>query len=368
MTLVTKTIKGQEYYYFQDSVKLENQNKIVTTCICRADVSGQKLLAEKTEAFAKHFIKILKTSALIEPRQYKFEYPHTVSHHQQNDTLDYLRFLYNVYKKMLTSQELIDFENVLFTKYVHGTTAIEGNTLTEDEAYRLLATDLTPKNKTVNETYEVANYNHVRSYIQKYSGNITERMTLQIHKLLMTGITEKNGKLMQAGEYRTTQVILMGIEYRPPPPEMVSSQIKLVIDEYTSKIAENIHPIEAASYFHQKFEETHPFQDGNGRVGREILNYMLTQNGYPPIYITPKQRSEYLSALQEGNIGNYLPLFLFIVMRMVATIEYLLTRTNLFSMLLTNEVLDAAKEFGISDGYDEFLARAKKTHDEKDPP
>jgi len=368
MTLVTKTIKGQEYYYYQDSIKVEDKNKIITTCVCRADISGQKLIDEKQEAIVKHFVKMLKTGTVIGKQQYKFDTLQSDDPIMLNDTLDYIRFLYNGYRKMLNEQELEDFSKILFVKYVHGTTAIEGNTLTEDEAYRLLASDLTPQNKSVNETYEVANYTNVQEYISKCSGNVTERMVLQIHKLLMSGIRGTNRKLINAGEYRTGQAILMGIEYRPPPAEMVSSQLKLLLAEYESKIKDGIHPLEAASYFHQKFEEVHPFQDGNGRVGREILNYMLTQEGFPPIYVTPKQRSEYLSALQDGNTGNHIPLFVFWLSRMAATIHYLLVKTNLFSILVSNEAKEFAKELGADEVYDNFLTVSKKARDDPEPP
>jgi len=360
MTLVTKTIKGLEYYYFQDSIKLDGKTKIVTTCVCRTDVTGQKLMEEKNTALLAHFIKILKFNSVIGKKQYKFESFVSDDLETLNDTLDYVRFIFINSKKLLSAQELEDFEKVFFTKYVHGTTAIEGNTLTEEEAYQLLATDLTPKNKTVNETFEVSNYTHVREYTTKCSGNITEKMILQIHKYLMTGVRGYNGKLINAGEYRDGKAILLGIEYTPPPPEMVSQQLRLLIAEYASKLDDGIHPLEAASNFHQKFEEIHPFQDGNGRVGREVLNYMLTEEGFPPIYITPKHRSDYLNTLQEGNKGEYISLFVFLLGRMTATIEYLFTKTSLYSILVSDDVKTLVEELGGEGIYDGFLGMAQK--------
>ncbi len=368
MTLVTKTIKGLEYYYFQDSIKLGGKNKIITTCVCRTDVTGQKLMEEKNGTLLLHFVKILKFNSIIGKKQYKFESVVSEKLETLNDTLDYVRFIFTNSKKLLSAQELEDFEKVFFTKYVYGTTAIEGNTLTEEEAYRLLATDLTPKNKTVNETFEVSNYNHVREYITKCSGNVTEKMILQIHKLLMTGVRGYNGKLINAGEYRTGKAILLGIDYTPPPPEMVSQQLRLLVAEYTSKLDDGIHPLEAASNFHQKFEEIHPFQDGNGRVGRELLNYMLTEEDFPPIYITPKHRSDYLNTLQEGNKGEYLPLFEFLLIRMLATIEYLFTKTSLYSVLVNDDTKTLVEELGGEGIYDGFLTMAQKARNNSELP
>ena len=333
MTLVKKTIKGKIYYYFQDSVKLDGIYKVINTCVCRADVSKHKLAEEKYSATVTHLPKILKLISTTWKDQYKFDFfADSIDMNYYNNDLAFKSFIFTHLKKLLDPQELEDFEKILFIKYVYGTTAIEGNTLTEAESSRLLASNLTPKNKTINEIFEVGNYNHIKKYMTEYSGNITEKMILQIHKLLMTGICGYDGKLINAGEYRTSRAILLEIEYTPPPPEMISSQLGLLVAEYTSKLKDGIHPFEAASYFHQKFEEIHPFQDGNGRVGRELLNYMLVKEGFLPIYITPENRTEYLNSLVQGNTGEYIPLFTFLLTRMNATLSYFLTKTSLHSL------------------------------------
>jgi Fic family protein len=90
--------------------------------------------------------------------------------------------------------------------------------------------------------------------------------------------------------------------------------------------------------FHQKFEEIHPFEDGNGRVGREILNFMLRQHKFPEIYITPGQSSQYYSALEEGNAQNYVPLLDFIMNRIIGTIQYLYSKTS-FVNFVKSDVL-----------------------------
>ena len=59
------------------------------------------------------------------------------------------------------------------------------------------------------------------------------------------------------------------------------------------------HPIVLACVVHNQFETIHPFQDGNGRVGRLLLNYMLLKNNYPPINISLEDRAEYYASLQE---------------------------------------------------------------------
>jgi len=368
MTQVTKNIRGQTYLYFQDSVKIGRKYKIVTTMIGRADLEGQELLKVKEEAVLKHIIKILKEKSLIKNIPFHFENIRPSETPLLEGSLEYVKLLYDAYKKSLTGEERDEFENALFTKYVHGTTAIEGNTLTEDETYRLLAADLTPANKTVNETLEIANYNVVRTYVNAYNGPVTEKMIRRAHALLMNGVKGSNGKLIESGFYRTGQAILAGIGFKPVSAEIIADNLKYLLQEYYNKIEQGVHPIELASYFHQKFEEIHPFQDGNGRVGREILNYMLEQNGFPPIYILPKHRSEYLTALQEGNVGNYDPLFAFIASRMAGTLAYMQTKSSIYSKMITPESRKMFTEMGAEDIYDRVMVLITRYKEENELP
>jgi Fic family protein len=370
MTQVIKKIKGQKYLYFQDSGKIDGKNKTVSTCIGRADLPASELTKSKLLAFNKHVIKIFKIASVIKKTPYHFERitPESISKLDLDleESLEFVKVMYDSTLKNLTEREMVEFQSILFTKYVHGTTAIEGNTLTEKEAEKVLATNLTPNNKTVNETLEVSNYNYVRDYLDSQSGRITEKMIKQIHKLLMNGLMANSKDI--AGEFRTSQVILKGIGFRPPPADAVPDRLHYLLEDYYNGIENDVHPIELISYFHQKFEEIHPFHDGNGRVGREILNYMLKQSGYPEIYITMNQRSEYLTVLQEGNEGNYEPLFGLILIRMGATIEYLESNTNLYNQMISKEAEQAFKEADLSDVYQVYRKQMTQHRESKELP
>lgn len=372
MTQVIKKIKGQKYLYFQDSGKIDGENRIITTCIGREDLPTSELMQAKIIAFNKHMVKIFKYASLIKKTPYHFERisdePDNDLENGLGDLMEFIKAVYDLTIKNLTEQEMIEFKGILFTKYVHGTTAIEGNTLTEEEAEKVLVTNLTPSNKLVDETLEVSNYNYAKDYLESQSGRITEKMIKQIHKLLMNGLIINSITKDKSGEFRTSQVILKGIGWTPPPAEAVRDQLNYLLENYYNGIENNIHPLELISYFHQKFEEIHPFQDGNGRVGREILNYMLKQSGYPEIYITMKQRSEYLNALKEGNQEKYEPLFVLIVTRMAATLQYLDSNTNLYETMMSEEIQQVFKELGSSDIYEEYRKQTEHYRKSKELP
>ena len=367
MTIGIKSIKGIKYYYFQDSGKINGKSKTITTCICRTDLAPKEVVDAKLEAFPKHMIKIFKATSLIQKITYHFEHIYK-SNDTLVDSLEFFKLIYEGILKNLSPQELEDFSKNLFSKYVHGTTAIEGNTLSEEEAHKLLATGLTVNNKTVNETLEVANYNRTREFLDGYSGDITEKMVKQIHRLLMSGITSTNDKSVKGGEYRTNQVILRGIEFTPSRAEIVPESVKLLIMEYADGIKNKIHPIELASYFHQKFEEIHPFSDGNGRVGRELLNFMLKRNGYPPIYILENKRSDYLNALQKGNKENYQVLFDLIIERISGTMQYLYSKTSIYEKLTSKQAETLATKIGAKDVYERYVTIASKYHTSEELP
>jgi len=371
MTVVEKTIKGITYYYYQDSGIVDGKKKVVNTWICRVDLEPKKILDAKLNAFTKHMLKICKIASLIKKTPYHFEYAYNldeVNTETLNDGLEFLKVIYDLIIKNLSPFELGEFEKELFSKYVHGTTAIEGNTLTEGETHKLLATGLTVPNKTVNETLEVANYNNVREFLSNYTGRVTENMIKQVHRLLMNGISDDRGRVMKIGEYRDSQVILGKVSHTPPPPEAVLGLMKKLLKKYNEQITKNVHPIELASFFHQKFEEIHPFADGNGRVGREILNFVLLKNGFPQIYIKEKQRSDYLTALQKGNEEDYNALFEFIVERINATMQYLYTKTSIYEKLTSEEAKKVAKSLDAEDVHEQYLTIANKYHNSKELP
>ena len=72
-----------------------------------------------------------------------------------------------------------------------------------------------------------------------------------------------------------------------------------------------LYPLELAFKFHHRFERIHPFADGNGRVGRMMLNYILIKEGYYPIIIRKNHRQKYIKALQAADLQRYLPLIRF---------------------------------------------------------
>ena len=108
----------------------------------------------------------------------------------------------------------------------------------------------------------------------------------------------------------------------------IQRDISKLLNEYEDLTESNVHPVNCFAIFHHRFEQIHPFRDGNGRTGRTILDYILKQHDFPPVYIPPKERTVYLDALGEaGLVQNYTPLVDFITNWMGMTMWYYMAKS-----------------------------------------
>jgi Fic family protein len=109
-----------------------------------------------------------------------------------------------------------------------------------------------------------------------------------------------------AGRFRRIDDIsIAGCDFMVTPSELIEEELTKLVEEYYSALEEGYYPFEEAVLFHYNFEMIHPFTDGNGRVGRELFNYMLNEKDYPRLLFLGSEREEYLKMLQLGNEGEY---------------------------------------------------------------
>jgi len=202
---------------------------------------------------------------------------------------------------LFTTSEIEVYERNFDIKYVQGTTSIEGNTLTLQQTKDLLVDGLMPKDKSLREINEVQNFKKVKTYRDKYRGKLTIDFIRTLHSLIVSNID-----VQSAGTFRRTDdVWIQGCDLRLTPKELIVSELKQAIDTYYGGLEKRLHPFEAAVLFHHEFELIHPFTDGNGRVGREIFNYMLKKNGYPKLLFLGSDRNKYIESLRLGNEEKY---------------------------------------------------------------
>jgi Fic family protein len=291
--LEIRRIRGKRYLYIKDKVKVNSRSINITIYVGRFENVDEPALVKKIDEL---LLKKLKIYA--EYRLKKFKCNHLTEN--QAKELERLRFYYHHFKEYYPD-EVRRYEEIQFVRYVHGTTAIEGNTITLRQVEELFEHGITPAGKTLREIYEVINFKKLREFLSNYKGDVSERLIKKMHAIIMENILEA------PGEYRKILVGIEGSDYMPPPPFEIPDLVKELVEWYR-KNKRKLHPFELAVLLHTKFVLIHPFVDGNGRVARALMNFVLEKNGYPTLYIGLEHRERYLDAIERAVEGDFKPI------------------------------------------------------------
>ncbi len=182
---------------------------------------------------------------------------------------------------------------------VYNSNAIENSTLTIAETEKILMEMEVSRNVSVREMFEAKNLAQVFEYIKNTvnTNNIDKKFILLLHKMLIGNIDDSI-----AGRFRKNNEYVRVGTYVAPAPEHIDAMIDAILLEYSS--ANEIYFLEKISRFHLDFESIHPFCDGNGRIGRVLINYQMLQNGFPPIIIRDKEKKTYYASFKEYRESN----------------------------------------------------------------
>ncbi len=186
---------------------------------------------------------------------------------------------------------------------VHNSTAIEGNTMT-----KLQVADLVDRGRAsarLVESLEVKGYADAADWVYRHApdyDHVPVSVVSESHKLAvkLAWDLEPPATRDEPGAWRKATVAVGSVKVSVPaaiPADLAAWS------QSTGKLGDQ-HPVVHAAIHHAWFERIHPFTDGNGRVGRLLLNFMLLQHGYPPAVIPKAQRPRYLQALELADDGN----------------------------------------------------------------
>lgn len=184
----------------------------------------------------------------------------------------------------------------------YSSNALEGNSLTLSETKILLEDGITVGGKPIRDFYEATG--HAKAYdfmLELARGTdftFTEEGVKRLHYLFYNGIDPE-----KAGQYRKGQVFITGTDYVPPTADEVPHLMSALIKDLNAK-KDVLHPIELAAYAHRRLVDIHPFQDGNGRTARLLMNLVFVNKGYCIVSIPPVLRHDYITALQQAQRRN----------------------------------------------------------------
>lgn len=204
-----------------------------------------------------------------------------------------------------------------------GTNAIEGNTLTLDEVTTIIEKGLTVPNRPVRDLLETIQ--HLSALSEVVRGTITEvnmKTALDLHYLIFHGI------LTDAGKWRSVNVSISGSKYSPPRVERILSLLQEWEQYYTEAELSRDDIFSQAAEMHYGFESIHPFSDGNGRVGRLLLNIHFLNHNWPFISILPSDRNAYLNALEHAHSHGRSELTQFLETSMARSLIFVLDKVG----------------------------------------
>ncbi len=259
-----KILKGKEYYYLTEirriGDKLKKTRKYLGTTIPK-DLAHLK---KKTKKIAKRLAS--KEAELIN------------------------RIKNNYTAKFSIDKSLWKTERYRFVDFIYNTNAIEGNTLTHDETDDVLyGKGKIPKRKE-RDAKEAENMKECIDFLFDYKGELDQDMILNLHAV------QHKGTLAEAGKFRGVNVRVG--RYICPQwndvPELVSKFLA-----WYKEAKKALHPFELAVLAHLKFVRIHPFRDGNGRMSRLLMNFILLKNEYPLLNIFNDNKMPYYLILQK---------------------------------------------------------------------
>lgn len=191
---------------------------------------------------------------------------------------------------LLFMQEHPEYFADFVTRNTYHSNAIEGSTLSYAETYAILWNDNSLRvTATARELYEAINHKYAMATA---SENSTEDLSENLIKRIAKDI---NRNISGIDNYRKTAVYIRGAEHLPPEANQVNQRMMQLVYDYNHSVIED--PFLKESQFHIQFERIHPFEDGNGRTGRILINRGLMRSGVAPVVIPLEERAEYMEHL-----------------------------------------------------------------------
>lgn len=300
-----KRVKGHEYLYAEYSFRLpdnaikkvsklvKNKSEVISPAI------KEYFLEKEKDAFARYALDKYKTDSIFTPELIK--------------SIEYARVEYKHLKNSLTKKQLADIIDRFTVNFTYESNAIEGNSLTLKDVTLILNENITPKNKDLREVYETKNTRIANGLLFGSKIKITPDSIIKLHSVLVKDTGVGTG-------YKRLPNFLLARNVKTTPPENVEKEMNRLITWYSDN-KDIIHPLKLACEFHARFERIHPFEDGNGRTGRMLLNSILIEHGLPPVIIRKTMRLAYFSALEAADSGHLKVLERFLVDKFKRTFD-----------------------------------------------
>lgn len=217
---------------------------------------------------------------------------------------------------------------------------IEGNSLTYGETKALIMFGITAQGKPLKDHFEVTGHDEAVKWVTeiiKDERPLTENFIRELHKLILkepyevdaiTPEGQPTKRKIAIGVYKTAPNHVQtktGEVFRFATPEETPAKMSDLMSWYRDKSEEEeVNPLLLAAEFHYRYIRIHPFDDGNDRTVRILMNFILMRFGYPPVIIKTEDKKNYLAALQQADAGMIEKFVEYIAQNLVQSLELMI--------------------------------------------
>lgn len=283
ITFEQKKIRNSTYIYLTERILVNGKYKKLQVFVGKSVPTQTETvfvnLANKERALIGK-LNVFSDSVLIDVRFKKIE--HT-------------RIDWKYFVAQCTQAQYEKILNRFAISFIYESNAIEGSRLSQAEVAAIVENKYVKKSLPRHEVVEAKNAIRAFEYIRSTDFSLTQKQLKKLHAIVMDGLNIPFG-------FKKESIVVNNKQ--TTDPQNVRQELQRLFAWYKES-RKNMHPFERAVIFHNRFERIHPFTDGNGRIGRLILNWMLMQSGYGVILFKNQNRRAYFNALDDGDEGRY---------------------------------------------------------------
>ena len=288
MTYIETIKQGKkDYYYLTKNLRIS----ITKWKKIRVFIGDKKPSKEEINRYTKE----------IEDKSKPFSKQSNYAYLSEHDaeTLQDLKESYRAWLKQVPKSVKEKLNEDFVIRFTYNSNAIEGNRLTLRQTALILKDKVIPSGVRAQDYNEAINGKECLDYIKSHKGELN---TIFLEKI--NGILTKNTGVVYSGRIRFFDVQIFGSNHVPPKYTEVKKHMLNFFKWYSAN-KNKVHPFELAALIHAKLAWIHPFEDGNGRTARAVMNFILMKKGFPMFFTPFDKREEYYQSLEYADKGNY---------------------------------------------------------------
>lgn len=281
-----KFVKNKPFFYLTEYVRINKKNKKIQVYLGKSipnDLGGYYTeLSDKEKSLVRENLADL----------FVFE---KIFNQEQISKIEDLRLDLKYRMLGLSGVKKARLWTRYAVQFIFESNAIEGSKLSQTEVDSIVQKKYIKKIIERREIREVRNSIAAFNLLRSGQFQLNQRQIINLHKLLVGGLSINAG-------YKKVDIVINN--KTTTPVGEVRREMNQLLNWWKKNKKNKRHPLALAADWHQRFEHIHPFEDGNGRVGRLLFNFILSQCGYPPILFLYQNRRRYFSSLDQADEGR----------------------------------------------------------------